>query len=81
MQIHGFLGPFLAIVINFLKSRTEIDFPKYSYSKFISNMKKFIWRKLFISSNPSKPYFILNFGARKGPLLIESISNQFGHLI
>jgi hypothetical protein len=29
--------------------------------KSISNLEKFLYRKLFLSSNPSKKYFILNF--------------------
>jgi hypothetical protein len=40
-------------------------------------MKKFIWRKLFLSSNPSIPYFIWNFWSKESPPLDQIISNSF----
>jgi hypothetical protein len=45
-------GPFLAILINFLKSKTDLDFPNFN-SKSILNLKTFLWRKMFLSSKPS----------------------------
>jgi hypothetical protein len=40
-------------------------------------MKKFIWRKLFFSSNPLKPYFISIFWAREYPFSIDQSLNGF----
>jgi hypothetical protein len=48
-----------AILINFLKSKIDLDFPIFN-SKSISNLKKILWRKLFLSSKPSQPYFVSN---------------------
>jgi hypothetical protein len=49
--------------------RNSIKFPPNSnpeaslnfHSKSTSNLKMFLWRKLFLSSKPSKPCFISNF--------------------
>jgi hypothetical protein len=35
------------------KPRSSLNF----YSKSISNLKKFLYRKFFLSLNPSKPFF------------------------
>jgi hypothetical protein len=60
MQILGFFCIFLAILINFLKSKIDLDSQIFN-SKSISDLKKFLWTKLFHSSKPSQPYFVSNF--------------------
>jgi hypothetical protein len=49
-------------------------------SKSISNLKKFLWRKLFPSSNPSKPYFISKFLSPKSPFWIGQNLKKFEYI-
>jgi hypothetical protein len=44
-------------------------FSEFSFEIHL-NLEKFLWRKLFFSSNPSQPYFILIFWAHKGSFWI-----------
>jgi hypothetical protein len=46
-------------------------------SKFLSNLKKFLWGKLFLSANPSKPYSISTFWAWERPFWSESSLKLF----
>jgi hypothetical protein len=61
-------NPFLAILINFLKSKIDLDSSIF-YSKSLPNLKEFLWRKLFTFVRYSKPYFISNFWSLERPSL------------
>jgi hypothetical protein len=52
--------PPIAILINFLKLKTELIFLIFSPNS-ISNSKKIKWQKLFIFLYTVAPYFYLNF--------------------
>jgi hypothetical protein len=43
----------------------------------ISNLKIFLWRKLFLSSKPSQPYFISKFSSLGRTFLERSNLNEF----
>jgi hypothetical protein len=45
--------------------------------KYISNLKKFLWRKLFLSSNHSQLYFISKFWSMIRPSFDRIKSSQF----
>jgi hypothetical protein len=47
------------------------------HSKSTSNMKRFLWRKLLLSSNPSNPYFIWIFLSSGWFFLDHSKFEQF----
>jgi hypothetical protein len=47
------------------------------HSKSISNPKTFLWRKLFLCSNPSTPYFTSNCWSKGSPPLDQINSNSF----
>jgi hypothetical protein len=65
-------SPFLAILINFLNSEIDLDFPIFN-SKSLSNLKKFLWIKLFLSSIPSQNILFQNFQAREGSFWNDQI--------
>jgi hypothetical protein len=69
------VDPFLSIVINLLKSKIDLDFTNFN-SKSILNVEKFLWRKLFPSSNSSRPYFISKFSSSGRSYLGRKIWND-----
>jgi hypothetical protein len=55
---------------------TQINFLNF-YSRSISNLDKFLWEKLFLTSSSFHPYFIWNFWSQLGPPFDEIILNYF----
>jgi hypothetical protein len=47
------------------------------YSKSLSNMKTFLWRKLFLSSRPSQHILFKKFRAQEGPFWTGQSSIEF----
>jgi hypothetical protein len=68
--------PFLDVLINFLNLKTDLNFPNFN-TKSVSDLKKFLWRKLFLSSKPSQPYFVSNFSSLRRSFLDRS---KFGRI-
>jgi hypothetical protein len=57
-----------AVLLNFLKNNQTLT-SQISNSKSTLTLKKFLWRKLFLSPNPSNLYFISNLSSSKRSFL------------
>jgi hypothetical protein len=72
MQILGFLIHFYLIEL-ISQSQKQTWTSQIFNSKSILNLKKFLWRKLFLYSNPSNPYSVSKFWSQEGPFWIGQI--------